>query len=117
MQFLYNTSQEVKGYFFIESIPAYAFNVPERVLYDLDLPTSYNLDFFQMRNREENKLIDQLAKQYPIHFVPTVNTFCQTTCKVVNPFGNLLYFDSNHLTLTGARELEPVLFQNFIKIS
>lgn len=116
-QFLHNTSKEVKDYFFIESIPTYAFNIPERVLQEVDLPSTYNLDFFQKRNSEENKLVNQLAEQYPIHFVSTVHTFCQTACKVVNPSGNLLYFDSNHLTLTGARLLEPVLFQNFIEIS
>ena len=39
--------------------------------------------------------------------------FCRPECIRVDGNGNLLYFDTNHLTLTGAQLLEPVFDQLF----
>ena len=39
--------------------------------------------------------------------------FCRPDCIRVDGNGNLLYFDTNHLTLTGAQLLEPVFDQLF----
>jgi hypothetical protein len=55
-------------------------------------------------------LFTQLADAGVITYLPTVPSFCDETCDIVNADGKPLYWDGNHLSRTAAQErITPVV--------
>jgi peptidoglycan/LPS O-acetylase OafA/YrhL len=108
------TERQGTEFYMIESIPTYLDSVPvleyrkskgEKISYK----TSVNPESIHIS--ENYKKIDSPRFTY----LPSRKMFCKEVCVWGNSEGGLYYFDSNHLTLTGARLLEPVL--NQIKVA
>jgi len=54
--------------------------------------------------------LESARRELGSRLMPVVSVrsvFCVSACRVTDPAGRPLYFDSDHLTLTGARTLEP----------
>lgn len=100
---------------FIDPVPNPGAHVP-KVLYEAarhhqPIPqTMGNLDTYRAENSTQLEELDRLTariesfKRYPV-----ASIFCTPQCRVVDQVGYPLYWDNNHLTLTGARMLRPVI--------
>lgn len=67
-----------------------------------------DIDAYIKQNSELNIAIQ---KSTAVRVHQTVEVFCNPRCVAAASDGRPLYFDSNHLTLTGARRLETVFAQ------
>jgi len=94
----------------IMPVPVYEEHIPEALWKNIsggvELPIRTSLDY----NEFNRKLISQLksftAKQLRVY--ETVNYFCEDSCSIFDSSGKPIYFDSEHLTLSGAVLLEPL---------
>jgi hypothetical protein len=89
--------------------PEYGFHVPQR-LYE----THHSHGIFPTQTlavyRRETATIAAYVRRIPqVEVVDIAPTFCTPICRVINTAGYPLYFDSDHLTLTGAALLTPTL--------
>ena len=83
----------------IEPTPMYSDSVPKRLFYGRPEPV--------MR---VGGAVDQYLRQHPEMPVVRVRAlFCDPACRTTDATGRPLYMDADHLTLTGARLLEPTL--------
>lgn len=83
-------------------IPVYSESVP-KLLYLNDF-TSYDANQYLINNSEYLKDIEILESQYKSFRVfDSYKSFCTPVCEANTLEGKPYYFDSNHLTLTGAK--------------
>jgi hypothetical protein len=98
--------KEGKRLIIIGPVPIYEKSVPASVyknyLYSEPLGLK-TLQFFQNLFREEVYYYRQLANSSRTIYFNSLEVFCTPTCQLIDIGNeNLLYFDSNHLTNTGA---------------
>lgn len=92
----------------VESIPTYLEPVP---ILEYKKSQGKTIRFSDVINPEslhgkgEYMTIQSLRFEY----IPSQRVFCDVECVWGTPQGKLFYFDSNHLTLTGAKLLNPIL--------
>ena len=97
---------------FIEAVPKFAFNVPARLL--ADYRRTHEMIIHAQRLQEidvASEIAALEARHRNFHRFPTVQYFCDQQCLISNEAGNPYYYDSNHLTHTGAALLTPVFDQ------
>lgn len=101
---------------FIDPVPNPGVHVP-KWLYDAaqrrnkPIPqTVGDLDTYRAENSNQLEEVDRLTqgiesfKRYPVAAI-----FCKPQCRVIDEGGRPLYFDDNHLTLTGVAMLRTVI--------
>jgi len=97
---------------FIESVPKFGFNVPARLLADYRRTHGMIIHAERLHEIDVAAEIDALAARYDsFHRFPTIQYFCDQQCLISNEAGNPYYYDSNHLTHSGAALLTPVFDQ------
>lgn len=95
--------------YYLDPIPVYPSSTPQYLLKN----HNYNhVDTEFQKNREDfefkYKHIHEALNKLDLVRIPTLETLCNPECQIVigtNP----IYADSNHLTLTGAKKLEPAI--------
>ncbi len=93
-------------------VPEYEDSIP-KLLY-LNQFKSINKQKYLSENSEYFEKINMLKNQYQIFLIYDVHTvLCQSECAVKNVDNKPYYFDSHHLTLTGAQQLKPVFERIF----
>ena len=94
---------------FIDPVPIYGFNVPAKLLEDyrsshqltLSAEPTERINFEDGLTRIENRYDNFIRFK-------TTQFFCETECLISNEAGKPYYYDTNHLTHTGAALLLPV---------
>ncbi len=101
--------------YYILPVPEYQFHVPKRMYESLknnkQFP-SYNYSQYLNRNKNEIEAVLRLSEEFGIKVLQTPKIFCNPICKVSDSAG-LFYFDSNHLTIHGSKNMIP-LFQEVV---
>lgn len=94
---------------FIAPVPKYGFNVPARLLEDYRRNHELNIRASRLTDIDVSAEIAALDRRYEnFHSFTTTQYYCESECFISNEAGNPYYFDSNHLTHTGAALLLPV---------
>lgn len=94
---------------FIEPVPKYGFNVPARLLEDYRQSHELVIRADRLTDIDSSEQVAALDRRYEnFHHFETLQYYCDTRCFISNEAGNPYYFDSNHLTDTGASLLLPV---------
>lgn len=93
-------------------VPVYEDSIP-KLLY-LDQIKGMNAQKYLAEHAEYFAKINVLKNQYQIFTAYDVHTvLCQSDCAIKSTENKPYYFDSNHLTLTGAQQLKPVFERIF----
>lgn len=88
-------------------VPVYKESIPKNLflnkskIYDVDTYLSQNAEYFEQLNTL--KLEYESFAYFEVH-----PQLCNPSCKISTVDGKPYYFDEDHLTLTGAKNLEPV---------
>ena len=94
-------------------VPEYEDSIP-KLLY-LNQFKSINKQKYLSENTEYFAQINVLKNQYQIFTAYDVhNVLCQSDCAIKSSDNKPYYFDSHHLTLTGAQQLKPVFERIFL---
>ena len=102
----------------IEPVPQPRFNVPEFAwkanavgdnYSELTLP-EFSLVSYQKDNITDLENFARLKSTYDVNVISLVEYFCKPFCQIADgKSGKLYYFDSTHLTLTGAEKIYEAL--------
>ena len=97
--------------FFLGPIPTWDEKIPKLMWQSL---SSQHLDkselYLRANPADDNQKSMWLEYNIgTIEFIDLVPEFCQNLCRFASPDGRPFYWDEEHLTLTGARVLEPSL--------
>ena len=96
----------VKSYYILP-VPEYNFSIPTKVyesyLNGTKFPYLYFSDYSRF-NKSEIKEIEGLREKFGLKVLETGSLFCTPRCRIQNEAG-LFYFDPNHLTLNGSKEM------------
>ncbi len=94
-------------------VPTWNKNVPQDLWANRNstrksLSLTQNYEEYFLHNFRE---LDFLTRDLPkyVEFVNMGRTLCNPNCLYKDSFGNLMYWDSGHLTLSGAKVLRPLL--------
>ena len=99
-----------RSFLLLGPVPEYDFAIPERMLIEsASFKNALNSEFFNSKFRDDLQKMRILDEMERLQFVSLIGAFCSPVCQLSNSLANPYYFDSNHLTLTGAREIEPIL--------
>ena len=99
-----------RSFLLLGPVPEYDFAIPERMLIEgASFKSALNSEFFNSEFRDDLQKMRILDEMERLQFVSLIGAFCSPVCQLSNSLANPYYFDSNHLTLTGAREIEPIL--------
>ena len=95
---------------YLAPVPAPSANLPLALhaayQFGKPVPEPRTLDDYEAVAAAELTAVRRLAGQHAtMRLVLTADVFCQPVCQTQTATGALLYFDSHHLTLTGARRL------------
>ena len=93
----------------IMPVPVYESSVPKMV-YANDSSEAYKIDKYLTDNSEFIQAVnkyDRGNENFKAH--NTVQIFCNKDCKLSDSESRPYYFDSNHLNLTGANLLKPII--------
>jgi hypothetical protein len=94
-------------------VPVYSYHVP-KALYNASQTNfelaQYSYEDYLNHNAIELSTVNKITN---LKTIELADVFCSPTCKIKNEEGSLLYFDSSHLTLSGARMIESRLKENF----
>lgn len=95
---------------FIMPIPANSFRVPEalynKLKYNKNIKKQ-NLESYNTKNKETLKIIEPfISNKFKAYSV--ANIFCKIDCIINLEDGTPLYYDSHHLSLSGASLLKPI---------
>lgn len=96
----------------IKPVPVWPDLVPLLILRNIrgePLPT-LSIEDVQTQNVELQKALDAAPS---IKILEVADEFCNPKCRLMDRNGRPLYFDSNHLTLTGSERLRPVFERLF----
>lgn len=99
---------------FIGPIPNYEFDVPKKLVIDLgesvlQTPPGVELQSYLERNKLLFNALEELVSTYDnFTWYRSSDYLCDEYCYIGSEEWIPYYFDSNHLTLTGARLLTPV---------
>ena len=100
-------------------VPVWKMDVPKMlILGELSgyVPQSQNYEDYKMANMGYFGG-DTTANLADKHFVDTGKYMCNPDCLISTPDLNLFYWDSSHLTLTGASFLNPILDSALRKVT
>lgn len=95
-------------------VPVYKESIPKTLflnkskIYDVDTYLSQNAEYFDQLNTLKSEY--ESFSYFEVH-----PQLCNPSCEVSTVDGKPYYFDSNHLTLTGAKKLQPV-FEKILAI-
>lgn len=99
---------------YIDPVPIYSFDVPTRLFMDFRARgemqrAGQSLQNYLEKNQNLHAGIEKLVRDYP-NFVRfrSGDYLCEMDCLLSSETGEPYYYDSNHLTLTGAALLEPI---------
>ncbi|NKB34213.1 MAG: acyltransferase family protein [Pseudomonadales bacterium] len=98
----------------ISPVPSYGFSIPEKLFRDYtengvltligDFSTEHESRVAGLKSR-----LDIIQSNYDnFHWFDASDLLCDQNCYISNPDGGPLYYDSNHLTLTGAERLSAI---------
>ena len=96
----------------IEPVPSPDFDVPrfawslKKAGIDLSIfaKKGFDLETYYASKTKELSLLTSLSIDYGITLIPVADLFCNSSCLIIDKASlKPLYFDSSHLTLTGAR--------------
>ena len=93
--------------YYILPVPEYNFSIPAKVYESLTNGTAFpysNLTDYSKFNQLEINEIDVLREKFGLKVLETGSLFCTPRCRIQNQVG-LFYFDPNHLTLNGSKEM------------
>lgn len=96
----------------IKPVPVWPDLVPLLILRNMrgePLPALSTEDV-RLQNVELQKVLDATPS---VKAFEVVDEFCKPKCTLIDRNGRPLYFDSNHLTLTGSERLRPIFEQIF----
>ena len=95
--------------YLIDPVPVFPSNVPA-YLYSEHNKTVKDEQFYQRSDYFISKYSEYLnpLNELKIKRLPTLDYLCSPECAIADGL-DPLYYDSTHLTLTGARKLEPML--------
>lgn len=99
---------------FIAPVPNYEFDIPQKLALDLreglsEIPFGSSLQSHLERNNVLFDRLDRLAASHGnFSWYQSADYLCGTRCRISSEEWIPYYFDSNHLTLTGARLLNPI---------
>lgn len=100
---------------FIMPVPIWSDRVPEMLYNNYEsnyvLPIQSRLDYERANENTLNTYIKLKYKDYLFYEIKDI--YCKYNCLLVNEIGKPLYFDDDHLNLTGARLMEP-LFEKIL---
>lgn len=99
-------------------IPEFDFSVPKRLL---DLQTSNLSDLtladFERKYQDEIQMFKKYEIDGKLHYLSALEAFCDPYCRIANDKWQPFYFDSNHLTLTGAQQLVSILRMEITRLN
>ncbi len=99
-----------RSFLLLGPVPEYDFNVPEKMLKEvLSFRSTLNSEFFDDKFRDDIQEMQILDKMERVQFVSLIGAFCSPACQLSTSSAKPYYLDSNHLTLTGARKIKPIL--------
>ncbi len=103
--------------FFVDPVPEWKQGVVQS-LYEAErglapLPAQ-TIDEYLAANKDYLPAIHRL-KSSRFHAYTITDYFCTPDCRMADDAGHPFYFDSNHMTLTGAQQLTPVFEKIFTK--
>lgn len=98
---------------YIDPVPTFDYHVPEKLYGTLSEKASFEsgtaLKDYRKKHEDLSKKIDMLeAGSKNFRRYQVAHLLCTPACQVVDDVGRPLYFDSSHLTLTGAEKLKAV---------
>lgn len=95
-------------------IPVYKDSIPKQLY--LNRIERYSQSEYLKDNAEYFRKVEELKSKYSIFSTfETQQQLCDPNCEISTEEGKPYYFDSNHLTLTGAKKLQPV-FEKILAI-
>ena len=101
-------------------MPVYSQHIPKALWDNLKLKTQLPIQHLDDYYRYNNELLSQLSdvnvKPNKLKIYGAAPMFCKDTCMLYLDNGRPVYFDSGHLTLSGAALLEPVFDTIFANI-
>jgi peptidoglycan/LPS O-acetylase OafA/YrhL len=99
--------------------PTWPFSIPEQMWLtkSSQLPTSLNQSYEQFRqiNSEEFDKLLRLSKIFGLPFFDLASQICTPNCQIASTRGLPYFWDEGHLTLSGAKLLEPILIKAIIE--
>jgi hypothetical protein len=103
---------------YIDPIPTWSKNLPgalynRKLNGEIDRSFLSDEDYFLTKYKSVLYGLSELEKKGMMR-IPTINSFCHPECELASNNHEPYYFDSIHLTLTGAKILEPA-FRRYIK--
>lgn len=106
------------GVSFIMPVPVWSEHIPEALIDHVKDHTAMPDQTLTMYSESNKLFLNQLneIKLNNFKIYQIGNVFCRPKCEVISPEGKPFYFDSGHLTLTGAMKLEPVFSKIMIDI-
>lgn len=100
---------------FILPVPVFEQHIPKSLWDNIDHEANLPLQTIEDYYRVNDELISALGhSKQPIKIYDVASIFCKNRCLVSFKNGKPVYFDSSHLTLSGAVLLEPVFDKLFI---
>ncbi|ELA9892968.1 acyltransferase [Vibrio parahaemolyticus] len=105
-ELLIKTKQENIKVALIEPVPIWDESIPKAVYYNHEL--SQSIDDYNQVHKDYLKALSVLTDDH-FKLFPVSGFFCDEECSFKDEHGNLFYFDSNHLTLSGAKKLKRVI--------
>lgn len=95
-------------FYMIESVPTYLESVP---ILEFRKFQGEEVTFTKLVNPESMRLVENYSEidSRRFKYILSHQAFCKVECIWGTTQGKLYYFDSNHLTLTGAKRLNSVL--------
>jgi len=100
---------------FIMPVPIWSNRVPEMLYNNYKsnyvLPIQSRLDYEKANQNTFNTYSDLKYKDYSFYEIKDI--YCKQNCLLINEIGKPLYFDDDHLNLTGAKMMEA-LFEKIL---
>jgi len=90
-------------------VPVWPEVVPAMILKNQKEGTALPIQLPNDYHRENLELEKTVALLNKVRAYDVATAYCTPVCQVIAPSGKPLYFDSNHLTLTGSEVMRPVL--------
>ena len=98
---------------FILPVPVYLETIPKS-LYFQNNKLLYSKEKYFENNKMFLNAVSILEQKHDnLRVYPVVQELCAAVCQIADDFYHPYYFDSNHLTLTGAKKLTPVFERIF----
>lgn len=100
---------------YVASVPIWDFHVPKAVYQSQNIWAEHQSQTLQDYQEAYGAIINaiQSIDDKRLGVIEIADMLCRPDCRIQSEDGALLYFDTNHLTLTGAEYIRPRLKQVF----